>query len=163
MRVTSDYRMPDTQKSRECVWMGYQRSQQRLRGWTAWRPFSVLLLQSVCLGQTHGPSPQTLKAPEKLISHDLKWNSNYQVLDSSYLNVISLLKRIYIGIFSDIRLFLYIPENNASNLHNCKSWLLPEEVKKQTFVSQRVATCNNCDPGHVNKCAVWLHSEDLPW
>ena len=26
----------------------------------------------VCLGQTHGPSPQTLKAPEKLISHDLK-------------------------------------------------------------------------------------------
>lgn len=55
----------------------------------------------VCLGQTHGPSPQTLKAPEKLISHDLKWNSNYQVLDSSYLNVISLLKIIYTGIFSD--------------------------------------------------------------
>lgn len=116
----------------------------------------------VCLGQTHGPSPQTLKAPEKLISHNLKWNSNYQVLDSSYLNVISVKNNLHWDILRH-DFFLYIPENNTSNLHNCKSWLLPEEVKKQTFVSEWVAACNSCDPGHANNCAVWLHSKDLPW
>ena len=96
------------------------------------------------------------------ISHDLKWNSNYQVLDSSYLNVISLLKRIYTGIFSDMT-FSFIFLKTKLQICTIARGFLPEEVKKQTFVSQRVATCNNCDPGHANNCAVWLHSKHLPW